>query len=91
MLKPARNEKQRQAIVSAELEVRARHMPCYFLFIDDDVDGDPAQRDTLWDVVQRALGKALPALRVARLRGGDEDFDRESHIVANVRLARNKP
>lgn len=89
-LKPARTEKQRQAIVSAELTVRARRTPCYFLFIDDDVGDDPAQREELWDVVQRALGKALPDLRVARLRGGDEEFVRESHIVANVSLARDK-
>lgn len=89
-LKHAHTEQQRQAIVSAELKVRARHAPCYFLFIDDDINGDPAQRDALWDVVQRALGKALPDLRVARLRGGDEEFVRESHIVANVSLARDK-
>lgn len=63
----------------------------YLLVMDaelDDVEG--ADIDRLWVVTCEAFGKNLPSLRLVRLRGGDDEFDKESEIAEQILAVRKR-
>lgn len=84
------NEREFMSAAKAEISAGAQLDPRrYLLFIDAMLGPEVKDLDASWTIAQKALGAALPGLRLVRLKGRQEALDKESEMIPFIRQVRD--
>lgn len=92
MKKECADESEFMAVATAEINTRTlQERRRYLLFIDAMLGPSAQGRDLeqMWTVARQALGKALPGLRVVRLKGRHKEMANEAGLRTIVKRVRD--
>jgi len=70
--------------VKSEINYLGSRQHRYLLFIDGLLEPDQNDLDAAWNVTQKAIQKALPGLRLVRLKGKLTENSRESDLLPPI-------